>query len=77
MAGGMYPRTNHVCKRAELTTEKKPTSEERRDYWLGEVFTPGGYGWGIQLVGNEFKNICPGREEDIIRVLKGLKANQS
>jgi len=44
---------------------------KHRDYWVGEAFFAGGYGWGID---EELRTICLGKEEDIVPVLKG-KAN--
>jgi hypothetical protein len=61
------------CRRGRPRKCGQDSRGDSRSYWLGEVFFTGGYGWGIQLVVNEFKNICLGREEDIIPVLKGQK----
>jgi len=60
-------------RRGMLRKSGKDWRGEGHSYWLSEVFFTGGYGWGIELVGNEFKNICLGKEEGIVPVLKGEK----
>jgi hypothetical protein len=64
----MYPITNLLCKRAEMTRQERIDSKEHQDYWLGDIFFTGGYGWGVD---SESRTICLGREENILPVLKG------